>query len=103
MWGALGVGALAMLRSSPVNTFVDPLSAGALTSIENALLQSMQPGLTLGYATQTSGAYDNERCNCERKRGKKHRMCLERAMVVWAGGRRKGKAAGTRCISRERA
>lgn len=39
------------------------------------------------------------RCpKCKQKKRKKARPCLARAPLVWAGGPKKGKPAGTRCI-----
>ena len=38
-------------------------------------------------------------CEARAQRKKKQRKCLRRAGVIWAGGRRKGKSAGTRCLA----
>ncbi len=38
-------------------------------------------------------------CECSPKKRGKQRKCLSRADVVWAGGPRKGKVAGSRCLS----
>lgn len=45
---------------------------------------------------QSQNVTPNKGCSC-RKPGPR-RKCLERAAVVYKGGRRKGKAAGTKCI-----
>lgn len=96
----LGVGTLSS-RSSRSSPTVDPLSSGALTSLESALRSSLigsssavqvAPGGAGAWGTSTSSQY------CEPKPRGPRRKCLQRAPVRFSGGPRKGKAAGTKCI-----
>lgn len=54
----------------------------------------------LAYAGGTFGTAGGGQCDCSqcRSRKKKPRKCLARAPLRWAGGPKKGKPAGTRCI-----
>jgi hypothetical protein len=47
-------------------------------------------------STPTATRTDN--CDCKPKKRGPRRECLERAPIKWSGGRRKGKAAGTKCV-----
>lgn len=51
-----------------------------------------------GFGLTPPGGSASQRCDCKPKRRKPARRCLERAPVRWAGGRYKGKSAGTRCV-----
>ncbi len=61
-----------------------------LTPPSAALLPFGQPRLDL----------DEDPCHCRTR--KKRRKCRQRASVIWAGGPRKGKLAGSRCYSFEK-
>lgn len=96
----LGVGGLSS-RSSRSSSTVDPLSSGALTSLEEALRTSLvgsssqvqvAPGGAGAWGTTSSSQY------CQPKPRGPRRKCLQRAPVRFSGGPRKGKSAGTKCI-----
>jgi len=53
-------------------------------------------GLGTGLLPSTSTSAPG--CSCKPKKRGPRRQCLERAPIKWAGGRRKGKAAGSKCI-----
>jgi hypothetical protein len=63
-------------------------------------LTPIQPsGLGSPFIVGTSPSSSaNRECDCRTKDRKKRRECKERAEVVWAGGRKKGQKAGTRCV-----
>jgi len=82
--GSSGSGSLPIVAPSPVQSPVSPIPA-PLTSFNTVSLQS-------GFI----GGGGADRCQCG-PRGPR-RKCLERAPVRWAGGRRKGKAAGSKCL-----
>jgi len=68
----------------------------SLTAIQTATLGSTPPMLRTRTRTRD--------CKCEqpkKRKRKRTRKCRARAVVVWASGPRKGKPAGTRCISWE--
>lgn len=78
-------------------TVADPLTP-SLTGLQPSALGFAPPAPPFT-ATRTK----TKQCNCEKcekpKKRKKPRKCRARAPVVWAGGPRKGKSAGSRCIS----
>jgi len=65
------------------------------------------PGLTpvettgVGSRLPPAGRTTVRQCECKTPR-RPQRKCLARAPVIWAGGPKKGKPAGTRCIRREK-
>ena len=76
-----------------------PLEPVGLTVINEPLLSSAQlTGAGPAVLAGGSGAWgeSDERCNCQRKSGKK-RKCLARAQLTWRSGPKKGRAAGTKC------
>jgi hypothetical protein len=91
------------------STFTDPLTPPPgeffpgttpqpLTPVQGDTLPSAPPAqLPPQQLTQ------EDQCNCQSrgKQRKKPRKCLTRAPLIWAGGPKKGKAAGTRCVKFE--
>lgn len=76
-------------RALPTSPFTPPL-----TGVETGPVTSSSLRIPTRTPTRT------RECQCEPKRRKKQRKCLARAPLVWAGGPKKGKPAGTRCIRR---
>jgi hypothetical protein len=74
---------------------VPQLTDAALTGLNPTVLASPQLQPFVGLQTQSS--LDRDRCNCQKRSGKK-RKCLERAQLSWRSGRKKGKPAGSRCV-----
>lgn len=91
----LGVAGLAGRRSSSTvpqssfTSFVDPITAGNTAATTYASPQASGAGAW-------GGGWGSQTCE-PAKRGPR-RKCLERAAVKWSGGRRKGKAAGSKCL-----
>lgn len=101
-WIAIGLGSGGLLssrrRGSPA-AFVDPLSRGALTSLEDALRSSLVGSSSaVQVAPGGAGAWGTSSQYCEPRPRGPRRKCLQRAPVRFSGGPRKGKAAGTKCI-----
>lgn len=75
----------------------DPFATPS-TSPSSSALTGLNPGSLLSPEPQTQRA----RCRCKKcdeKQRKKKRQCLERGNLVWSSGRKKGKPAGSRCLS----
>lgn len=68
-------------------------------------LTQPQPQLADFGVPQISDPTRTTECNCDepgqRKKRKKPRKCLTRANLIWAGGPKAGKPAGSRCIKFE--
>jgi len=56
------------------------------------------PLTSINSGVPSSAPGRSDRCDCKPKKRGPRRECLERAPIKWAGGRRKGKAAGTKCV-----
>lgn len=105
-WIALGLGGATLLSKALSShpelspQFIDPISVGALTSIEDALIGYAQGQGQAAPVTLVGGggwgSTSSQYCT-PRPRGPR-RKCLQRAPVRYSGGPRKGKAAGTKCI-----
>lgn len=52
----------------------------------------------LGSSFFTAGSTSSRTCSCEKRKRRRMRECKERANVKWAGGRKKGKLAGSKCV-----
>lgn len=100
-WG-IGIGAI--VAGLTVEALTRPTSSPTPVSSPVPLVPIATPALTpanvvsLGFASGGGfgGGYGTETCSCG-PRGPR-RKCLERAPVRFSAGRRKGKAAGTKCI-----
>lgn len=98
--GLFGLGALLKRIPRPrggselvpaVTTPLTPVNAPSVASPQPIVLTASGSGGSFGTTTSTDD------CNCHKPRGPR-RKCLERAPVTWAGGRNKGKRAGTKCV-----
>lgn len=104
---ALGVGAAIIARrltrsgtstlpTAPVGPGAAPLTpAQPLPLPSGGTLPQLLPGIT-------TGANVCETPDSKKKKKKKRRKCRARANVVWAGGRKKGQKAGSKCIAFEK-
>lgn len=103
------------------SSFVDPLTQPfadtiAMTNIPTPIATSMPAGSTAsptspltGFNTQVLGSSPprararqrttEDRCRCKTKPRKKPRECGARGNLMWVSGPKKGKPAGSRCVS----
>lgn len=89
--------ALDSRRSSTRPLVIFP-PTGAATSTPQ--LPASTPAINLP-VNLTSGSFTptaQKACQCKDKRKSERRRCKERAGVKWAGGRKKGKTAGSKCV-----
>lgn len=96
---------------TPIPT-VDPLTPPAGEFLPGTTPAATPEGLTLPQpltadfgAPQITDPTRTRECDCnepgQRKKRKKPRKCLTRANLIWAGGPKSGKPAGSRCVKFE--
>jgi hypothetical protein len=96
-----GSGAVPAAQTTALNVPGDEISPGPLPGLPPGVSPLPTLGssplpivLSSGYFSSSSSG----RCSCETRKRRRMRECKERANVKWAGGRKKGKLAGTKCV-----